>query len=331
MNPHRRTDRRPRSEAERGKVVRVGLVGAGTWGANHLEKLRQLPDVQLVGIRDTDETRARELCARFRLAALEQGPLTAKSLDAVVVATPTAAHHGVAAECLRNGIHVFVEKPMAATPEEAEELVDLARKAGCVCQVGHIERFNPAWRNVEPKLNRPMYVEGQRLAPFRERGTDVDVVLDLMIHDVDLVLAAAGAEPVRVDAVGVPVLSREVDMVNVRLEFKSGMVCNLTASRVSPETVRKLRLFQRDGYFSVDLLTGSVRLCNLGPDAEEKRIYEMKESVEGSDPLRSELEEFLAAIRENRPPKVTAEDGLRSLRVAIRIKEKVGEFMKRLV
>lgn len=308
----------------------VGLIGAGVWGERYLEKLVGIPSVGPVGLYDADSKRLDEMCRRYGVRALPPEPARWEGVAAAFVVTSTAAHYEIARACLDAGIHVLVEKPFTSTVEEAEDLVRKVKECGRICQVGHIERFSGAWSILEERLARPMYMEGQRLAPFRERGTDVDVVLDLMIHDVDLVVRAAGAEPVRVDAVGVPVLSREVDMVNVRLEFESGLVANLTASRVSPDTVRKLRVFQEDGYFSADFLSGTIRHCMVGPMVEEKKIYEERVGPGERDPLLLQILDFVECVRLGRPPRVAAEDGLRALRTAHRIKSSVRKFLERV-
>ncbi|MBI2890015.1 MAG: Gfo/Idh/MocA family oxidoreductase [Nitrospirae bacterium] len=310
--------------------LRIALIGVGAWGERYVNKLLEIPGIELAGLFDADPERLKQVCGRFGVQPLRAGLENLSGLSAAIVATPTTAHHEVAVRCLERGLHLLVEKPLARSESDAQDLVARARRLGRVLQVGHVERFNAAWRRVEPYVRRPMYLETQRLAPFRERGTDVDVVLDLMIHDVDLVLSAARAEPSRVDAVGVSVLSREVDMVTARLEFPSGLVCNLTASRVSPETVRKIRLFQPDGYYSADLLNGVVRACRVGPEAEEKRLDETREAMDKEDPLRLEIEDFVAAVRGGRPPRVTGEDGLRALRTALRIREQVDAFLRRV-
>jgi predicted dehydrogenase len=244
--------------------------------------------------------------------------------DALVLAVPTDRHASLARRALERGKHLLVEKPLARNVVECDALAAAARESGVVVGVGHVERWNAAWREARPRISHPLFAEGHRLASFDPRGTEVDVVLDLMIHDLDLVLDAFGADPVRVEAVGVPVLTDRVDIANVRLEFPGGALCGLTASRVSREPVRKLRLFQSDGYFSVDFRTQEVEVLSRGAGGHgmsRARIC----AAEGHNPLVKELEAFAAAIRGEPSDLVSPEAGARAVRLAERIVASMDE------
>jgi predicted dehydrogenase len=249
------------------------------------------------------------------------------SVDAVSIVTPTPTHFEVAQAFLETGASVLVEKPMTVTVAEGQSLIEIARKAGRILQVGHLERFNAAVRAVQPTLGIPRFIESARLAPFKYRGTDVDVVLDLMIHDIDLILSIVGAPVVAVDAIGTSVFSNEVDIANARLRFANGCVANATASRVSLKTERKLRLFQDDAYISVDLqqkiLTVIRKGTGVGADGMPQVAID-ENTYEQGDALKEEIQAFLEAVATGRPPPVTGEDGLAALRTAVTITEQVA-------
>lgn len=257
-------------------------------------------------------------------------PALLKQVEAVSVAASTSAHHAVVQACLDAGVHVLVEKPIAVTPAEAWELVELAQRRNLVLQVGHIERFNPVMQAMRPHIGSPAFIECHRLSPFGERGTDVDVVLDLMIHDLDLVLSLHPGPVEDIRAAGTPVLTSSNDIANARIEFQSGCVANLTASRVSTSRMRRLRLFQRDAYLSVDFQTRQGLICRRRSGAGERPAIDT-ESVQGSqdEPLKLELEAFLTACVTGQPPPVTGADGAAALDVAHRVLEQIGGFARR--
>jgi predicted dehydrogenase len=247
-------------------------------------------------------------------------------VDAVSIATPTPLHHEIAKHCLERGLHVLVEKPIAQTPGQARELIEIAARHDCVLQVGHLERFNAAILALGDMLGQPRFIESHRLAPFKQRGTDVNVVLDLMIHDIDLIQSLVRAPIESIDAVGAAVFSPEIDIANARIRYAGGCVANTTASRVSLKTERKLRLFQDDAYVSIDLqqkVLTIVRKPPPGSDSAPGQVVIEERSYERGDALELEIRAFLRSIREGRPAVVSGEEGLRALETAIRITELV--------
>jgi len=251
-------------------------------------------------------------------------------VDVVSVAVPTSAHHQVARACLQAGKHVLVEKPIAVTSAEAQELVQLAAQQGCRLQVGHSERFNPIMQVMRPHIGRPVFVECHRLSSFSDRGTDVDVILDLMIHDLDMVLSFNPGEVEDVQAAGVPVLSSTIDIANARIQFVSGCVANLTASRVSTNKMRRLRLFQRDNYLSIDFHARQGMICRreAGTGVKPSIVIEQLRGGE-EEPLRLQLESFLAAVALEQRPVVAGEDGAAALDLAHRVLEAIERFVRR--
>jgi predicted dehydrogenase len=248
-------------------------------------------------------------------------------VDAVSVVTPTAMHHAVATDFLRSGAHVLVEKPITATAAEARELIALAAAGGRVLQVGHLERFNPVILAVAGELQNPRFIESNRLAPFKPRGTDVSVVLDLMIHDIDLIQNVVHSPIASIDAVGAPVFSDEIDIANARIRFENGCVADVTASRISMKSERKLRIFQADAYLSIDLQQKLLTIVRRPAVIEEgvmPKVDVEERSFDPGDALLAEIEAFLDAIERGRPPVVSGEDGLRALETATRIAEQVG-------
>lgn len=291
-----------------------------------------------MGFHDHNAERAARVTAELGVRAFESLAALVDEIEAAVVVVPTRAHHEVAQQALQRGIHLLIEKPIASSVEQADSIVALAREHGALLQIGHVERFNRAIRAAMPYLDEPRYIESERLAPFNPRGTDVAVVLDLMIHDIDLVHALARDQIDNVSAVGVAVLTPSVDIANARLTFRSGAIANITASRVSRDRLRKLRIFQRTGYFSLDLGAGTgdyyrlragIDLATLSREAQSVDAFVERiplEAPEG-EPLRLELESFLAAVRGEAPVAVTGEDGRDALLVALRI---VSEIEKTL-
>ena len=308
-------------------ALRTAVIGAGYLGRFHAQKYAALPGVELVGIADPDEG------ARERVAA-EVGTLGVAShmellgrVDAVSIVTPTPFHHRISRDFLEAGAHVLVEKPITATLQEARDLVDSAARLGKVLQVGHLERFNPAIVAVGGLLDRPRFVESNRLAPFKPRGTDVSVVLDLMIHDIDLILDIVGSPVVSIDAVGAPVFTDEIDIANARIRFENGCVADATASRISMKSERKLRVFQADAYLSIDLqqkVLSQVRKQPGPASGDMPRVDMSEQNFEPGDALKDEIVSFLDCIRTGRRPVVSGEDGLRALETATRIGELLG-------
>lgn len=303
------------------------MVGAGYLGRFHAQKYAALPRSQLVAVVDPDAAARERLERELGVAALADHRDLLGKVEAVSVVTPTPLHHAVARDFLEAGAHVLVEKPITSTLEQARELVALATARGRVLQVGHLERFNPVIVGLQGLLAKPRYIESNRLAPFKPRGTDVSVVLDLMIHDIDLIQEIVASEITSIDAVGAPVFTDEIDIANARLRFADGCVADVTASRISMKAERKLRVFQADAYLSIDLqqkLLTLVRKGSASPAGEMPQVAIEERSFEQGDALRDEIESFLDAILAGRRPVVSGEDGLRALATAIRIGELLG-------
>jgi predicted dehydrogenase len=305
--------------------VRIAVVGAGHMGRLHAAKIaaraRETGELTLVAVADVDRARAEQVAGAEGARAVADYRAVLGEVDAAVVAVPTVAHGEVVAAALDAGLDVLVEKPIAATLEEAEALIARAASRGRLLQVGHLEWFNAAMRTVAARVVRPRFFEGHRMGPFPARATDVDVVRDLMIHDIDIVQRLVGEEPARIDAIGVPVLTDKVDIANARLSFPGGAVANLTASRVSPTPMRKLRFFQADGYFSIDFLEQAVVIAQreaAGPTGERKIAIE-RVPIDRGDALAEQLRAFLRAIRERRVEAGAADQGLAALRTALRV------------
>ena len=302
--------------------IRAAVVGCGHFGRLHAEKYAALPEAELVAVVDRDPGAAQALAERFGVLALGDPAALEGRVDAASVAVPTAAHCAVARRLLEAGLHVLVEKPIAASIAEADALIALAAARGRVLQVGHLERFNAAVLALADVLERPLFDESHRIAPNKTRGTDVDVVLDLMIHDIDLIQQLVGAPLASVDAVGVPVLSGTDDIANARLRFEGGCVANVTASRVSLKSERRMRVFQRAAYLSIDFLAGEASIARKGQGEMLPGVPAIgleRRRFESNDPLRLEIEAFLAAIRGTRAVAVTGADGRRALETALRI------------
>jgi predicted dehydrogenase len=302
------------------------VIGVGYLGRFHAQKYAALPESQLVAVVDAREDARDKVAAEVGCRAVADYRDILGEVDAVSIATTTPAHFPIARECLERGVHVLVEKPVTETPDQARALIETATRRGCILQVGHLERFNSAILALEGVLGTPRFIESHRLAPFKERGTDVNVVLDLMIHDIDLIQSLVGSPIVSIDAVGTSVFSRELDIANARIRYANGCVANTTASRVSMKMERKLRLFQDDAYVSIDLqqkVLTIVRKPPAGAAVTPGQVSIEERSFEQGDALRFEIEAFLRSIREGRPPVVSGEDGLRALETAIRITELV--------
>jgi predicted dehydrogenase len=297
--------------------LRVGVVGVGALGQHHARVYAELPEATLVGVVDTEPVRAAEIAAKFGCRAFGSPQELAAEVDAVSIAVPTVDHHRVARALLEFRRSVLVEKPMTTTLEQADDLIAAARTSGCVLQIGHVERFNPALDLVRSVVRAPRFIEVHRLGSFSARSLDIDVVLDLMIHDIDIVLALDGSQAVQVDAVGVPVLTPKVDIANARLRFASGLIANLTASRVSADRVRKFRVFAERLYVSADFAAREAQVYRLVPGAGGRpEIAVDRTAAPEQEPLRRQLAAFVAAVRDGSRPVVPGEDGRKALALA---------------
>jgi predicted dehydrogenase len=313
--------------------VRVGVIGVGHLGEYHLQKYKAMPQVQLVGIVDTDPKRSDEIAHRYGVRAFDHHRSILDHVDCVSLAVPTEDHFEVSRDILSKGIHLLVEKPITYNLEHADTLIRMAREKGLVLQVGHVERFNPAVMKMETLLTRPIFIESHRLNLFTTRGTDVDVVLDLMIHDLDIILHIVPSEVKEVHAIGMSVITRKTDIANVRIIFENGTVANLTASRVSNRTLRKIRLFQPDTYISVDCVKREISVTRLNghttdPGATFPHIQSNRTNYPNSDPLADQISSFVGSVAEGTQPLVSGLDGRRALQVASAIIDQIERGCK---
>jgi predicted dehydrogenase len=292
--------------------VKVGIIGVGYLGMQHARIISYLEEAELKAVADIDFKKALEIGNRHGVKYFQNYEDMLDEIDAGIVSTPTSEHFHISMNLLKNGKHVLVEKPITETIEQAEQLVDLARKNGLILQVGHLERFNPAVEAVEDMISEPKFIEVQRLGSFSARSLDVDVVLDLMIHDLDIILALIKDEVGVIRSSGIHVLSEKIDIATARLEFKSGCVATLTASRVHQGKVRKLRIFEPTSYYSIDYIDQEVKVFPLSGRQTDIKTLKIKKE----EPLKKELENFLRCQAEGRPGKVSGEEGLRALRLA---------------
>ncbi|MDP2722735.1 MAG: Gfo/Idh/MocA family oxidoreductase [Bacteroidales bacterium] len=322
-------------------MINIGVLGVGHLGKIHLNCIRKIDEFNLVGFYDTDPERVKLIEQEFGIKGYNSVSELVDAVDVVDIVTPTVSHYSCACEAIRKKKHVFIEKPIVTTPEEAMDLINLATEANVKVQVGHVERFNPAFLAAQPSINDPMFVETHRLALFNPRGTDVPVVLDLMIHDIDIVLSVIKSDVKNVHASGVNVVSDTPDIANARIEFENGAVANLTASRLSLKNMRKTRIFQRDAYITVDFLekvTEIVRMeeidnmpedpmamvIDLGNGKKMKRISFEKPVVENINAIVEELKSFKNSIVHNTVPPVSIHDGYHALKVAHMVMEKIN-------
>ena len=308
--------------------IRCGVAGTGSLGQHHARIYASLPGAELAGIFEPDDARAAEICGRHgcrRFATLEE---MAAHCDAVSVVVPTNHHAAVALPLLAQGVHLLIEKPLCVTMEEAARILDAAAKADRIVQVGHIEHYNPVMSFLEKAVSEPRYITAERLAPFTPRGTEVGVVLDLMIHDIGIVLQLANSPVERIDAVGVSVVTRTEDIANARIAFRNGCVANLSASRVSLKKNREIRVFQTGGYLSIDFMQQKGHTVRVDPAAEGGFAKEDL-PIEKGEPLAIELGSFVACVRDRATPKVGGELGRTALEVALRITEQIRAGMAR--
>lgn len=308
--------------------LKVGVVGVGHLGYHHARNYLALPAVELTALADADEQRAGKAAAEFAVHAAGDYRELAPMVDAVSIAVPTSAHFEVTRFFLERGKHVLLEKPIATTLEEADELIRLSESSGLILQVGHSERFNAAVQSLRERLNRPMFIESHRLAPFTPRGCDVNVVLDLMIHDLDIILSLLKSPVEQVlDAVGVPLISDSEDIANARLVFRNGCIANVTASRISAEPMRKIRIFQPYTYFSLDYAAQAIKCFRLNREASPENVAQAilydEITVEKEEPLRKEIQAFIASIVNGAAPAVTGYEAREALDVAIRVVENI--------
>lgn len=312
--------------------LKCAVVGVGYLGRFHAQKYKAIDEVELVGVCDASPERAQTVAAELGVPAIADYRELVGKVQAVTIASTTRTHYELAKYFLDNGVHVNVEKPMTVTIAEAEDLVRRAREKKLKLQVGHVERFNPALQSAQSKLGVPLFIECHRLAPFKPRGVDVDVVLDLMIHDLDVILSLVKSPVKSVAAVGSPVLTKFVDIANARIEFESGTVANVTASRVSQTGTRKFRVFQKDQYLSVDFGTGELNLTTRkGDEWKDDQIpLEFENwSLEKGDALLNETRAFIDAVINDKPVVVSGEDGLVAMRLAIQIQSEIAARLEK--
>jgi predicted dehydrogenase len=312
--------------------LRVGVVGIGYLGKFHAQKYAALPGVEIVGVVDVIPERAREWAHKLGTQSFFSHQSLLGKVDAVSVVVPTDLHYPITRDFLRAGCDVLVEKPIASTLAEADDLIALARKEDRILQVGHLERFNPAILAVQKKIQVPLFIESHRITPFRGRGPEVDVVLDLMIHDLDIILSFARSSVKDIHAVGVPVLTDKVDIANTRVEFKGGCVANITASRISFEDKRRIRIFQPDTYLTLDYASQEISLYRrvFNPETQKFQIGAEHIEVESGDALENEIRSFLHSCQSREMPVVTGEDGKNVLAVALRINEQIQANLEKI-
>jgi len=321
-------------------MLKAGVLGAGHLGKIHLRLLQQSSQYELIGFYDANPEYAKKIVKEFGYTYFDTIDALIDAVDVIDIVTPTLSHHECAKKAILKGKHVFIEKPITNTVAEAEELIKLAKKHKVKGQVGHVERFNPAFKAVKDQINSPMFIETHRLAEFNPRGTDVPVVLDLMIHDIDAILSVVKSKVKSIHASGVSVISNSPDIANARLEFENGCVANLTSSRISMKNMRKTRFFQRDAYIAVDFLEKKVEVVKMkdapkkvdefalilqNAEGVKKQIYFENPDIDENNAILEELETFADAINNNTTPIVSLEQGTEALRIAIQI---IGKFKK---
>lgn len=315
------------------RKLRIGVVGVGYLGKFHAEKYAQMADVDLVGVVDVDEASARETADRLDTRAYMRHTEIFGKVDAVSIVTPTPSHFAISHEFLENGVDVLIEKPMTTTLEEADRLIALARDKSLIIQVGHLERFNPAVMALADVIDGPMFIESHRLSVFKDRATDVSVVLDLMIHDIDILLNFVGSKIKGIHASGVAVITDRVDIANARLAFNNGCVANVTTSRVSMKNQRKIRLFQKNAYIAVDFAKREIVSVKRGNGNEPGLIPGMQihsRQFEEADALSAELHSFIQSVRTRKESKIPGEAGRNALAVALNIVDQIEANTQRL-
>lgn len=301
--------------------IKVAVIGVGYLGEHHARIYSAMNDIVLVGVADANRDRADEIAAKYSTKAYYDYRELPGDVQAVSIVVPTILHYPVALDFIRHNVDVLIEKPITTTVDEAENLIKEARENGVILQVGHIERFNTAYKNMMNYIRRPRFIETHRLGPYVGRGIDVDVILDLMIHDIDIILSIVRSDVADVKAIGVPVLTNHIDIANARLEFSNGCIANITASRVSRERIRKIRIFQPDTYITLDYGQQSMGIYRRIIENDTARITSEDIKLEKEEPLSAELAAFVNAVRMRSAPVVSGEDGREALRIAIKIRE----------
>ena len=325
-------------------MLKIGVFGAGHLGRIHVQQWQHVDGAEVIGVYDLDAEKAQKVAKEFGVSVAKDMDDLIEKCDAADIVSTTTAHYRLATEVIRKGKHLFIEKPMAASLDEARTILEMSNEADVKCQIGHVERFNPAYLAIQDKNIEPLFIEGHRLAQFNPRGTDVSVVLDLMIHDIDIVLSLVKSDLKKVSASGVNVISDTADIANVRLEFVNGCVANLTASRISLKSMRKIRIFQRDAYISLDFLDKKTEIVTISeddgkkgaldfpielPDGRTRKItvdFPPKKEVNA---IRMELQEFTNCIVNNTTPIVSARDGYHAMDIAYEILKKINEALKK--
>ena len=308
-------------------MTRVGVIGTGYLGRLHARILTEMPEAQVTGFVDPNDEHAAEVQQKHSLQRFDSIEAIAKEIDCAVIATPTVTHFEIAEQLLNAGCDVMIEKPITATAEQARWLIDIAKKKNRIIQVGHVERYNPAITAIADQVRNTRFFTSERISAFSNRSVDIDVLLDLLIHDLNLVLSLIGGEPTDIRALGVPVVTDKVDIANVRLELDNGAVANLTASRVSQKPVREQRFFGTDFYYSVDTKAKEVKGYRMLPGG---RIEPAAVVIEDKEPLRAELESFLQCVRDRTRPIVDGEDGCKAVELARRVGEKIEESLRNI-
>jgi predicted dehydrogenase len=311
------------------KKIKAGVIGVGYLGQFHAEKYAKMEEVELVGVVDIDKPRAKEIAKRYRTQPFFHHGDLFDRVQAVSIAVPTPLHHSIAKDFFLQGIDILLEKPISNSLDEADELIGLAESKHLIFQVGHLERFNGALLALEGIIQNPRFIESHRLAPFSKRGIDVNVVLDLMIHDIDIILSWMNSEVKQIHAVGLPILTRDIDIANARIEFENGCTANLTASRVSKEKVRKTRIFQPHGTLSIDYLSQKVSVSKRVTHSEEEdegsEVVTQEIPVEKVDALETEIRSFIQSVKNRSHVRVSGKDGKRALEVALQIAQKIND------
>lgn len=318
----------------RGEKLRVGVVGVGYLGKFHAEKYARMPDVELVGVVDTRKSQADEIATNLTTKACYDHRELIGKVDAVSIAVPTEHHYEISCDFLREDVDVLIEKPMTSTLEQADELIRMAEDRGCLIQVGHLERYNPAVVALQDVVDRPRFIESHRLSIFKERGLDVSVVLDLMIHDIDIILNFVRSKVKNIYAAGVPVISDNADIANARLEFENGCVANVTASRISIKNERKIRMFQKNAYVSVDFAKREITVIHPDGTANTGIIPGMavdQRCFTQADALEDELKSFVKAVANRQAPEVTGQMGRDALKIALSIMDQIHRTSDQLL
>ncbi len=310
----------------RKKKIKLAVIGVGHLGQYHVKNLSSLPDVELVGVMDTNHQRALEISHRYNVPVIDSYDDLLGKVNGVTVVVPTSHHYEVGKFFLENKIHTLLEKPITSTLKEASELVQLAKENNVLLQVGHVERFNAGMLKLKEYIHDPKFIEGHRLAPFDPRVKDIGVVMDLMIHDIDIVLSLIHSDISKIDAVGVRVLTPHEDIANARITFHNGCIVNLTASRVSMQKMRKIRFFQENAYFSLDYVKPELEIYRKVTDGKKTSIQTEQYVFDANESLKKELESFVQSIQEGNPPVVTGEKAKDALEVALEITEQINHL-----